>query len=61
MIISWSFPIFAKDAGQSNAGDPFIFFAAMMVVQNFMVWLFYPETKRIPLEDIEKMIEKTHQ
>ena len=61
MIISWTFPIFAKNAGQPHAGAPFMFFAVMMVVQIFVVWRFYPETKRIPLEDMEKKIEKTHQ
>jgi sugar porter (SP) family MFS transporter len=61
MIISWSFPIFAKNAGQPHAGAPFMFFAVMMVVQILVVWWFYPETKRIPLEDMEKKIEKAHQ
>jgi sugar porter (SP) family MFS transporter len=60
MIISWSFPIFAKNAGQPHAGAPFMFFAVMMVVQIFVVWWFYPETKRIPLEDMEKKIEKAN-
>jgi sugar porter (SP) family MFS transporter len=61
MIISWTFPIFAKNAGQPHAGAPFMFFAVMMLVQIFVVWWFYPETKRIPLEDMEKKIEKTYQ
>jgi sugar porter (SP) family MFS transporter len=61
MIISWTFPIFAKNAGEPHAGAPFMFFAVMMVVQIFVVWWFYPETKRIPLEDMEKKIEKAHQ
>jgi sugar porter (SP) family MFS transporter len=60
MIISWTFPIFAKNAGEPHAGAPFMFFAVMMVVQIFVVWWFYPETKQIPLEDMEKKIEKTH-
>jgi sugar porter (SP) family MFS transporter len=59
MIISWAFPSFAKDAGQPHAGAPFMFFAVMMIVQVAVVWCFYPETKRIPLEDMEKKIEKT--
>ena len=58
MIISWSFPIFARNAGEPHAGAPFIFFAVMMIVQVVVVWWFYPETKRIPLEDMEKKIEK---
>jgi MFS transporter, SP family, arabinose:H+ symporter len=61
MIISWSFPIFAKNAGEPHAGAPFMFFAVMMLIQIFVVWWFYPETKRIPLEDMEQKIEKTRQ
>ena len=61
MIISWTFPIFAKDAGEPHAGAPFMFFAVMMLVQIFVVLWFYPETKRIALEDMEKKIEKIHQ
>ncbi len=60
MIISWSFPVFAKNAGQPHAGAPFMFFAVMMAVQIVVVWCFYPETKRIPLEDIERKIEKAN-
>jgi sugar porter (SP) family MFS transporter len=58
MIISWAFPTFAKDAGQPHAGALFMFFAVMMIVQILVVGWFYPETKRIPLEDMEKKIEK---
>jgi sugar porter (SP) family MFS transporter len=61
MIISWTFPIFARDAGQPHAGAPFMFFAVMMIVQVAVVWWFYPETKRIALEDMENKIEKLHQ
>ena len=61
MIISWAFPTFAKDAGQPHAGALFMFFAVMMIIQILVVWWFYPETKRIPLEDMEKKIEKTSQ
>jgi hypothetical protein len=32
-----------------------------MIVQVVVVWWFYPETKRIPLEDMEKKIEKNRQ
>jgi len=61
MIISWSFPVFAKNAGQPHAGAPFMFFALMMAVQIVVVWFFYPETKRIPLEDMEQKIEQSRQ
>jgi len=30
----------------------------MMIVQVVVVWWFYPETKRIALEDMEQKIEK---
>jgi sugar porter (SP) family MFS transporter len=59
MVVSWTFPIFAKDAGQPHAGAPFTFFAVMMIVQFVLVWWFFPETKRIALEDMEKKIERT--
>jgi sugar porter (SP) family MFS transporter len=58
MVISWSFPVFAKNAGQPHAGAPFTFFALMMIVQIFVVWLFFPETKQVALEDMEKKIER---
>ncbi len=53
-VVSWTFPMFAKNAGQSGAGIPFVFFAAMMVLQFFVVWKFFPETKGIALEDMEE-------
>jgi hypothetical protein len=56
MIVSWTFPILAKDAGQPSAGLPFAFFAVMMVVQFFVVLFFFPETKRVSLEDMEVTI-----
>jgi cbb3-type cytochrome oxidase subunit 3 len=36
-----------------------MFFAVMMIVQVAVVWWFYPETKRIALEDMEQKIEKS--
>jgi hypothetical protein len=35
-------------------GYPFVFFAAMMIVQFFVVWLVYPETKGTSLEAVQK-------
>ncbi len=52
MIISWTFPMVARDAGQPGAGLPFAFFGIMMIVQIFVVWKFFPETKRVALEDM---------
>lgn len=51
--ISYYFPQLAAKSG----GYPFAFFAAMMVVQFFVVWSFYPETKGISLEDMQKKLK----
>lgn len=48
-IISAVFPVVAKTSG----AYPFIFFAAMMVLQFFVVFFFYPETKGITLEQMQ--------
>lgn len=48
-IISLIFPIMAKSSG----AYPFIFFAAMMVLDFFVVFLYYPETKGISLEQMQ--------
>jgi sugar porter (SP) family MFS transporter len=61
MIISWTFPIFARNAGEPHAGLPFLFFAVMMIVQVAVVWWFYPETKRIALEDMAEKIERARE
>ncbi|MFZ4696194.1 MAG: MFS transporter, partial [Verrucomicrobiia bacterium] len=47
MLVSWTFPLVARELGQPHAGLPFAFFAAMMVVQLFVVGLFFPETKQV--------------
>ena len=56
MVVSWLFPIFAKDAGRPHAGAPFALFAVMMVVQMAVVFFFFPETKRVSLEDMQKSL-----
>jgi len=48
--VSWTFPLFAEASG----GHTFAFYAGMMVLQLFWVIFFMPETKGIPLEDIQK-------
>ena len=48
--ISWNFP---RVAAQSNAA-PFVFFAAMMALQFFVVWFWFPETKGVTLEQMQK-------
>jgi sugar porter (SP) family MFS transporter len=51
-LITFLFPIFAVASG----GYPFCFFAAMMVVQFFVVLFTYPETKGATLEAIQKKL-----
>jgi sugar porter (SP) family MFS transporter len=50
--ISWAFPILAA----WSKPIPFVFFAAMMVVQFLVVLLVYPETKGVTLEDMEEKL-----
>ncbi|MEI7909972.1 MAG: sugar porter family MFS transporter [Verrucomicrobiota bacterium] len=56
MLVSWTFPLVAKDVGQAGAGLPFAFFAAMMLLQIFVVGFMFPETKQVPLEEMENTI-----
>jgi MFS family permease len=42
-------PLLAK----TSPGVPFIFFAAMMVLQFFVVMFLYPETKNVTLEQLQ--------
>jgi MFS transporter, SP family, arabinose:H+ symporter len=51
-IISLVFPVMAAKSG----GYPFVFFAAMMVLQFFVVLFFYPETKGESLEGLQKKL-----
>jgi SP family arabinose:H+ symporter-like MFS transporter len=48
-IISALFPVVAKTSG----AYPFVFFAAMMILQFFIVLFFYPETKGFTLEEMQ--------
>jgi sugar porter (SP) family MFS transporter len=50
--ISWTFPMFAEASG----GHTFAFYAAMMVLQLLWVIFIMPETKGIPLEEIQKRL-----
>ena len=52
--ISWTFPMVAA----TSKGAPFVFFAAMMALQFFVVFFFYPETKNISLEDMQKSFKQ---
>jgi hypothetical protein len=51
-LISGIFPVLAKSSG----GVPFVFFAAMMVVQFFVVLATYPETKGYSLEEMQRKL-----
>jgi SP family arabinose:H+ symporter-like MFS transporter len=51
-VIATLFPV----AAAWSKGAPFVFFAAMMVLQFFVVLIFFPETKRVALEDISTAI-----
>lgn len=48
-LISLTFPLLAK----YSAGAPFVFFAAMMVLQFIVVLFVYPETKGFTLEQMQ--------
>jgi MFS transporter, SP family, arabinose:H+ symporter len=51
-IIVTSFPVVAAH----SKGAPFLFFAAMVVLQFIVVLFVFPETKRAPLEDISAIV-----
>jgi MFS transporter, SP family, arabinose:H+ symporter len=52
-ILSGVFPVIAARSG----AYPFVFFAAMMVVQFIVVLLFFPETKRASLEELQRILK----
>ncbi len=52
-VVSFSFPVIAARSGWY----PFMFFAAMMVVQFFVVFFAYPETKGTSLEALQQNLE----
>jgi len=58
MLISGIFPMVARNLGQPNAGLPFAFFSVMMVIQIVVVWKFFPETKRVALEDMQQRLKR---
>jgi len=51
-LISFAFPIVAV----MSKAAPFVFFSAMMALQFLVVFFFYPETKNVVLEDMEKKL-----
>jgi sugar porter (SP) family MFS transporter len=52
-LLSFAFPVIALKSG----AYPFVFFAAMMIVQFFVVLFFFPETKQISLEDLQRKLK----
>ena len=50
--ISLTFPILAA----RSKSIPFMFFAAMMLLQFFIVLFVYPETKGVTLEEMQKKL-----
>jgi len=51
-LISGVFPLMAASSG----GYPFAFFSAMMVLQFFVVFALYPETKELSLEEMQRKL-----
>ncbi len=51
-VISWTFPMFAAASG----GYTFAFYGAMMVLQLLWVLWVMPETKGVPLEEIQRKL-----
>lgn len=51
-LISWTFPVIAEVSG----GHAFAFYACMMVLQLIWVLKAMPETKGVPLEEIQKRL-----
>jgi SP family arabinose:H+ symporter-like MFS transporter len=51
--LSWIFPVIAARSG----AYPFMFFAAMMVAQFVVVLLFFPETKQVSLEELQRKLK----
>jgi sugar porter (SP) family MFS transporter len=53
-VISWTFPVIAQMSG----AHAFAFYAAMMVLQLVWVLIWMPETKGVPLEEIQRQIHR---
>lgn len=56
-LVSWLFPVIAGK-GDNGGGIAFIIFAGFMIIQFFVVWKLFPETKGKSLEEIEFEMNK---
>ena len=52
-ILSLAFPMIAAQSG----AYPFVFFSAMMVLQFIVVLIFFPETKQVSLEELQRKLK----
>jgi len=52
-ILSYIFPVIALRSG----AYPFMFFSAMMVLQFIVVLFFFPETKQVSLEELQRKLK----
>jgi len=52
-ILSGFFPVIAARSG----AYPFLFFAVMMVLQFFVVLFYFPETKQVSLEELQRKLK----
>ena len=52
-LISGTFPLVAA----ASRSLPFVFFSGMMILQFFVVFFVYPETKGVSLEEMQKRLE----
>ena len=51
-ILVWAFPILSA----RSAAAPFVFFSSMMALQFVIVLFFFPETKGVPLEQMQSKL-----
>jgi len=58
IVTTWGFKLVARDMGEPLAWLPFAFFASMMVVQLVVVGRYFPETKRVALEEMDKKLQE---
>jgi hypothetical protein len=55
-LITFLFPLIEKSS-QVGVGHVFMFFSIMMIIQIIVVWKYFPETKGIPLEEMESKLK----